>query len=100
MRKLSGQVRPGGIGLLDEPDFFLAAPAFDFFLAGDGGLDVGEFFKVDQAENSIACGESWSESLAMLDHALFEAAGHAGVQIAGTVGEDVDAVGSGHLIHE
>ena len=100
MRELFCQVGPGRVGLLDEPDFFLAAPALNFFFAGDGVANVAEEFEIHQTEDSVACGESWSEALAMLDHAALEAAGYARVEATRTVREDVDAVGPGHLIQK
>ena len=95
--KLLCEVGPCGIRALDEPDLFLAAPALDFLLAGDGGVDEGEFLKVDKTEDSVTRGESANEGLAMLGHAAFEAASYAGVKVARPASEDVDAVGAGHL---
>jgi hypothetical protein len=76
----------------DQADFLLAAPTYDFLFARNGVLNVAEGFEVDEAEDSIASGETWDETLAMFDHSAFEVVRYAGVDGAGTASEDVDGV--------
>jgi hypothetical protein len=78
--------------LFDQADFLLAAPTFDFLFARDGVLNVAKGFEVDEAEDSVTSGEAWDETLAMFDHSAFEVVCYAGVEGAGTAGEDVDGV--------
>jgi hypothetical protein len=44
-RKLLGKVHPRRIVALDEPDFLLAAPTFDFLLTRNGVANVRELLK-------------------------------------------------------
>jgi len=92
MWELYSQVLPRGIVLFDQADFLFTAPGFDFFFASDGILNVAEGFEVDEAENPVASGEAWNETLAMFDHSAFEVVCYAGVEASGAAGEDVDGV--------
>src|SRR5260370_4055288 len=68
VRKFLGQVCPGWIVPLDEPNFLFSPPAFDFFLARNGRANVAEEFEMHEAEDFIPRCESKGEPLAMFDH--------------------------------
>ena len=81
---------------MDEPDFPFATPALDFLFARDRGMNIRERLEVDEAKDFIPRRESGDEALAMLDHSRLQIACYACVEIPGTTGEDVDAIGTIH----
>src|SRR5262245_48645319 len=56
-RPFLGQVLPGRIARFDQTGLSRSSPALEFFLAGDGDANVGEFFEVNEAGDSIPAGE-------------------------------------------
>ena len=95
MREVGAEVAPGGVGSLDQKDFFLAAPAFELFFAGDGVADVGERLEVDELRGVVFGAEAGEEFLFVLRDAGFEVAGDAGVEDAGGAGHDINVVNHG-----
>jgi hypothetical protein len=89
------EVAPGGVAAFDEEDFFLAAPAFELFFAGDGVADVGERLEIDEFGGVVLRAEAGEEFLFVLRDAGFEVAGDPGVEDAGGAGHDIDVVNHG-----
>lgn len=79
----------------DESDFLFSTPAFELFFAGDGVGWVGEGFVVHENVDVVAFGEAGDGFLFVFGVASAEVVGHADVEPAGMVGEDVDVVGVG-----
>ena len=78
--------------MLDEPDFLFAPPALEFLFACNCLVNAAEGFEVNEAKNSIARCESGNKALAVFDHSVNEVAGHAGVEVSGATGEDLNEV--------
>lgn len=69
------QVIPHPIVLLDQPDFPRPVPALDLLLAGDGVINIREFFKPDQDVHAICSREAGNDFILMLyPYALAHAA--------------------------
>ncbi len=90
------QVLPMRVVAIDEPQFLLAPPAFDFFLARDCRANVAKHFMVHQPEDAVTLRKSRHRAVAVLFQPAFEIVRYADVEIARAAGEDVDAVGAVH----
>jgi hypothetical protein len=92
VKEVGTEVAPGGVGVFEEEDFFLAAPTFELFFAGDGVADVREGLEVYEFGGVVLRAEAGKEFLFVLRDTSFEMAGNAGVEDAGGAGHDIDMV--------
>ena len=90
--EVGAEVAPGGVGALDQKDFFLTAPAFELLFTGDGVANVGEGLEINEFGRVVLRAEAGEELLFVLRDAGFEIAGDAGVEDAGGAGHDIDVV--------
>jgi len=75
-----GEVFPCGIVLFDERDLLCAIPVFQFVLAGNGAINVGDFFVMGETVNVIASGEGSRAILAVLGYAGEDVVGQADIE--------------------
>ena len=73
-------------------ELFFSSPCFHFFLAVDRGHDGAVALEVDEAGYVVLCGEAFECVGFVLEDPLLDVAGHADVEHAALVGEDVDVV--------
>lgn len=87
-----GQIAPLRIGRLDQLDLPLALPILVSRLARDRGVHRPGEFEPDERFDAIAFGEAVEAAVAVLDDALDQVRGDAGVEraVAGA-GHDIDA---------
>jgi hypothetical protein len=97
IRKSLGKIFPHWIFTLDQPNFLFAPPSLDFLFARNGVPNVAELFQVDHTKDPVASSESGNQPLAMLEHSALQVAGHAGVQVPRTTGENVNSIAPSHF---
>src|SRR5699024_9829126 len=71
-KPVSTQVEPARVLLLDEAELLLPAPALQFFLAGDGVVDMTVGLGVDKPVDTVFRGEALEELLLVLPHPSLE----------------------------
>ena len=76
----------------DQTEFFVAAPAFDLFLAGDGSANILIALEIHQAGDVILGSEAWDEFGFVLKRAVGEIVCDAGVESSGGAGQDIYVV--------
>ena len=90
------EVRPAGISGFDEGNFLGAAPALDFFLAGNRGAGGGVRLEPDEPGAVVFLGETGDAFLFVLKGTLREVRSDAEVEHARGAGHEVDVKGAGH----
>jgi len=88
------EIVPHGVFPLNQCDLPVALPFLDPFFTDDGVTYIVESLDVNQTLDAVLFGEAGNEAITMLNDALSQIAGGAGVEsTVSAAGEDVDVAG-------
>jgi hypothetical protein len=84
-----GEVLPTRIERLNQRDFLLTPPGFDFFLPGDSCAHVAIHFVEHEARDVVFLCEAAEDFLLVLGHASFDAARDPGIEDCQLASQDL-----------